>query len=267
LPPQSPAPLFFSNGGSPAQKLAWTRTTRQKDTAGVKNMAEEKNYRLTDSHQFNVGIAQMYGVDEAILLQHLHFWIDKNEANGTNFHEGKYWTFNSAKAFTKIFPYWNAKSISRKLDNLEARGLIVSGNFNKDLRDRTKWYTLSESVQSIFHYCPTDFPQVSQSIPTSVPPLPDSKPDINTDNKKSKEKSLKFSAPTVDEVRAYCTERKNSVNPEQWYDHYQSNGWMVGKTHMKDWKAAVRTWEHKSKDFNASESHTEDKKGWGGYLC
>jgi len=52
-----------------------------------------------------------------------------------------------------------------------------------------------------------------------------------------------FIAPTLEEVKNYCQERNNSVNPEKWISHYQSNGWKVGKNQMKDWKAAVRTWE------------------------
>jgi len=48
---------------------------------------------------------------------------------------------------------------------------------------------------------------------------------------------------SVSEVRAYCIERKNSVDPDVWFDFYASKGWMVGKNKMKDWKAAVRTWE------------------------
>lgn len=49
--------------------------------------------------------------------------------------------------------------------------------------------------------------------------------------------------PTAEEVRAYCQERKNKVDPEQFVDFYASKGWMIGKNPMKDWKAAVRTWE------------------------
>lgn len=52
-----------------------------------------------------------------------------------------------------------------------------------------------------------------------------------------------FVKPTVEEVRAYCKERKNKVDPEQWVNHYEAKGWVVGKAPMKDWKAAVRTWE------------------------
>lgn len=53
---------------------------------------------------------------------------------------------------------------------------------------------------------------------------------------------------TLDQVKAYCKERKNHVDAEKWFDHYTSNGWMVGKNKMKDWKAAVRTWEKSSFD-------------------
>lgn len=58
-------------------------------------------------------------------------------------------------------------------------------------------------------------------------------------------RSKRFVPPTVDEVRAYCQERGNCVNPQRFVDYYSSNGWMVGKNKMKDWKAAVRTWEQK----------------------
>jgi len=56
-----------------------------------------------------------------------------------------------------------------------------------------------------------------------------------------------FNPPTVEEVREYCTERGNAVDPEAFIDFYESKGWMIGKNKMKDWKAAVRTWEQGDK--------------------
>lgn len=56
----------------------------------------------------------------------------------------------------------------------------------------------------------------------------------------------RFSPPTIEEVRAYCNERGNNVDPEKFIDFYESKGWMVGKTKMKDWRAAVRNWERNS---------------------
>lgn len=52
-----------------------------------------------------------------------------------------------------------------------------------------------------------------------------------------------FKPPTVEDIRAYCTERGNRVDPQSFVDFYESKGWMIGKNKMKDWKAAVRTWE------------------------
>ena len=54
----------------------------------------------------------------------------------------------------------------------------------------------------------------------------------------------RFSPPSLEQVQAYCQERQNNVNVQKFVDYYTSNGWMVGKTKMKDWKAAVRNWEH-----------------------
>jgi hypothetical protein len=51
------------------------------------------------------------------------------------------------------------------------------------------------------------------------------------------------SRPSLEEVKIYCRERRNSVDPEKWFDHYSANGWRVGRNPMRDWKAAVRTWE------------------------
>lgn len=59
-----------------------------------------------------------------------------------------------------------------------------------------------------------------------------------------KKPSKRFIKPTLEEVRAYCQERNNSVDPERFINYYESNGWKVGKNSMKDWKAAVRTWEN-----------------------
>jgi len=63
-------------------------------------------------------------------------------------------------------------------------------------------------------------------------------------NEISKKEKQKFVPPTVEEVQAYCDERHNFVDPEMFVDHYTANGWVQGKGKpIKDWKAAVRTWE------------------------
>lgn len=77
--------------------------------------------------------------------------------------------------------------------------------------------------------------------------------------------SKPFLAPTLEEVKAYCKERGNHVDAELWWNHYQSKGWLVGKTKMKDWKAAVRTWEKNGIGNNGngkSSPSSEAKIDW-----
>lgn len=74
--------------------------------------------------------------------------------------------------------------------------------------------------------------------------------DIDTNNTKGKTKRKRFVKPTVEDIRAYCVERNNNVNPERFYNYYESNGWMVGKNKMKNWKAAILTWEGNQKNNN-----------------
>ena len=62
----------------------------------------------------------------------------------------------------------------------------------------------------------------------------------------------RFTIPTPEEVQAYCDERKNEISGQQFCDFYSSKGWKIGKEPMKDWKAAVRTWEMRRKDQSPS---------------
>ena len=70
---------------------------------------------------------------------------------------------------------------------------------------------------------------------------------------KEKPTNSRFYPPTLEEIKSYCDERNNLVDPERFYDFYSAKGWMVGKNKMKDWKAAIRTWE-KEAGFRPDEN-------------
>ena len=76
--------------------------------------------------------------------------------------------------------------------------------------------------------------------------------------KKEKKVAAQFQKPTLEEVTEYCAERGNVIDPEKWLDYYTANGWRVGKNPMKDWKAAVRTWERNGIE---SKPAAENAKG------
>ncbi len=69
-------------------------------------------------------------------------------------------------------------------------------------------------------------------------------------------RAKRFTPPTVEEVKAYCAERKNNVDAQRFVDYYTSNGWLVGKNKMKDWRAAVRTWERNGTSSSKSNGIT-----------
>lgn len=86
---------------------------------------------------------------------------------------------------------------------------------------------------------------------------------LGKDTNNSADKPHGFTPPNVQDVRAYCKERGNKVDPENFWDFYQSKNWMIGKNKMKDWKAAVRTWERsESKKGSMSARQQESWNKW-----
>ena len=74
--------------------------------------------------------------------------------------------------------------------------------------------------------------------------------------KRESKKRKRFTPPTLEDVLAYCNERQNTVDAQHFIDYYTSNGWQVGKNKMKDWKAAVRTWERNGYSSKTSRKPT-----------
>lgn len=134
------------------------------------------------NHTFDVDIAVEYGLNCAIILENLNFWIAKNEANEVNFHDGYYWTYNSVKAFKKLFPYISERQISSALSKLEENGIIVTGNYNTVAYDRTKWYAITKKGKSIMQKCKMEDTKKSNGFVEKVEPIPYINTDINTDN-------------------------------------------------------------------------------------
>lgn len=103
----------------------------------------------------DIELATMLGLNEAIVLQQIHYWLGINQKNGTNFKEGRYWTFNSMKKWhDEAFPFLGMDALRRAFKNLEEKGLLITGNFNKKGYDRTKWYTID--YQLLYSMCYND---------------------------------------------------------------------------------------------------------------
>lgn len=97
-------------------------------------------------HSFNVEIAAQYGIHTAILLKNIHFWIVKNRANEKHFHNGRYWTYNSQKAFSELFPYLTERQVKYTIEKMKKDELILIDNFNENPYDKTSWYALTDKA-------------------------------------------------------------------------------------------------------------------------
>ncbi|MDA2236447.1 replication protein, partial [Bacillus cereus] len=84
------------------------------------------------------GLAKMIGLNEAIFLQQVHYWINKSK----NFNDGYYWVYNSYDEWLKQFPFWSSATLRRIINKLEKQGLLIKGNYNKLKIDQTKWYRI-----------------------------------------------------------------------------------------------------------------------------
>lgn len=148
-------------------------------------------------HSFDTEIAEQYGVNAAIILNNMFFWVEKNIANETNFFDGRYWTYNSVKAFSKLFPYLTTRAIGVALKKLIDDGLVVTGNYNKSSYDRTLWYAITEKGYSIIQKCKMDDSKMQNGNVENVEPIPDNIPDNKhslktTDIKPDKEDKVDY---------------------------------------------------------------------------
>ena len=203
---------------------------------------------------FDVAVAKEAGIAAAILFQNIAFWCQHSMANGRNYYDGEYWTYNTNKAFCELFPYMTSKSIRNALQKLIECDLIITGNYNDKPYDRTIWYALSQKGKSIFQKGQMELPVGANGISQKGEPIPYINTDISTDINTNR--GTRFIPPTIDEVQAYITEKGYIVNAQQFMDYYNSVGWKIsGKSPMKDWKATVNNWNRRE-----LEKHPQEQK-------
>lgn len=127
-------------------------------------------------HHFKVALAKEYGIEEAILIDEFRYQIARNKANDNNFYDGRFWTYNSQKAYAEIFPYFSIGQIKRIIGRLVEKGILMKGNYNANQYDRTNWYAFTDEGLSIVQNCYIDElkmtngrVETSQPIPTTIP--------------------------------------------------------------------------------------------------
>lgn len=93
---------------------------------------------------YDIDIATAYGIEAGVLYQHFLFWIQQNKANGRNYREGRFWTYNSRRALLELFPEITEKKMRNAIDKLVEAGILMRGCFNKNKYDKTTWFAFVE---------------------------------------------------------------------------------------------------------------------------
>ena len=128
-----------------------------------------------------------------------------------------------------------------KVSERTARALL-SNLIHKGYVERTKFdgrrrYIASCLAEQSGRICRAEL----QDLPTTYNQLPNKS--ISNDIDDSNKKKAKFVKPTIEEIKCFCEERNNGIDADEFFNFYESKGWVIGKSPMKDWKACIRTWE------------------------
>ena len=225
------------------------------------------------NHSFNVDVAKEVGVNAAILLENIYFWVRKNEVSGEHIHDGKAWTHTTRKVWAELFPYMTENQIQTATRKLKDSGLVEVDHHSENPFDRGNWYTVTDKTIEFYgaldgclnHNEIDDQANTRPMINHQSTIISINNKDIDKDIERERKRSTpqkRFTPPDVQDVKAYCLERGNNVDPEQFVNFYESNGWKVGKNKMKDWKAAVRTWEKRDNRAGRNEQQYQVADDW-----
>jgi hypothetical protein len=133
-------------------------------------------------------LATKIGLNEAIILQQIHYWLEINRKANKNFKDGNYWVYNSFKDWKINFPFWSESTIKRTVSKLERYNLLVVGNYNKLKIDRTKWYRINyETLEKLEKLPLGQIDPTKMSICTAqdvnlIRPLPENKAENKAEN-------------------------------------------------------------------------------------
>jgi hypothetical protein len=207
------------------------------------------------AHQFDPEVAAQVGVNAAVIYQNIAFWCEKDRVNGKKIFDGRAWTYNSTKAYSEQFWYLTPDQIRRALEKLESAGLIAVGCFNKDPRDRTKWYC--DLRQPHLAEMPAPFGENPRPLPDSKP---DNKPDIAPSSPNGDQVVQLFPKQELEERKPKAAPKRKAEFPDGWTPDSKLSAWAKAKgftdqqiSHM----AETCIYYHRSKgneflDFNAA---------------
>jgi len=124
---------------------------------------------------------------------------------------------------------------------------IFMTEVEKMIGTESKWAEKKRDYRQKLGQCPQNVLPMSEECPPNVRQEKEIEIDKEIDKESNKSKTVRFTPPSLEEVKEYLNERGSTISAEYFIDFYESNGWKVGKNKMKDWKATIRSWENREK--------------------
>lgn len=137
-----------------------------------------------DSHSFNVQLASLVGLQEAIILQHFHYWHQRATHLPEMHREGRVWFFRSVAEMRQVFPYLSDANVRTAIQHLLDRGLIVKGDFAATSMNKATWYSLTDGARALFADSANPFGDSTNGFVDSAKCIDNSKSN-RKDNKKN----------------------------------------------------------------------------------
>ncbi len=119
-------------------------------------------------HHFPPLIAEKYGVNAAIFLRDIFHWCETNRNNGENFHEGRWWTYQTMKGLCLRHTYWTKNQMEHIIRTCREKGALLSGHFGENQFDRTCWYALTDEALALFGV-PSSSSEISEMDSLEIP--------------------------------------------------------------------------------------------------
>ena len=223
------------------------------------------------NHSFDVNVACKIGLEKAILIQHIGYWLIKNKANHTCYKDGSYWTYTSSEALAEIFPYLNSRSIRRYMTELERDGYLKSAQFKKQNFWHIKYYALTNEGCKLINL-PEDFNSISnssgQTVQTKSGQTDHSNIYNNNNNNNNREREeeivdvneleIKY---TIDDVKECGVLLGLSEEEcEAAYHHYNAQGWKrANGLPITNLASLLSTWRAKVHKFKSPQDEEENR--------
>lgn len=196
-------------------------------------------------HHFPPLIAEKYGVNAAIFLRDIYHWCSTNRDNEQNFHDGRWWTYQTIKALCCRHPYWTKNQVEHIIKTCQEKGALLSGHFSENPLDRTLWYSLTDEAWTLFDGSPyiSEISEMQSGKNAST---------IRKNQKcnKDKHRTENITIPPLPPTGGKGVKAKRDKSVPKWKPERFEAFWNFYRTHVRgeDRQGAVSEWDRLKPD-------------------